>query len=729
MANKKISLFILAAFVLGTLMLIYVHFIFSKNNDQLIKGNQKLMSEVMVSSQLKDLEKFIISMESIVKGTIVTNDAGYFKGLEKNVTAAEANLSKLQKISDDDSSARYIDELDTLVHHKLLLDKSVLEKFRINGKAAAERILSSHISSRLTDSIVTLIHKIDSTRKKHFAEATLTIEKSSKKAQLFISLLILSVLTGGAVLFWFIINTIRKQGQLIRQLHISEKKVRESVQVKENFLANMSHEIRTPMNAILGFTNLLQQKKLDEETTEYVQTIQKSGENLLTIINDILDLSKIEAGMMRIEAAPFSIRGVTHSVEGMFADKTKKKGIQFSTHIDATVPDTMNGDAIRLSQILINLIGNALKFTEQGSIKINISNECIENDIIKTGITVTDTGIGIQQEKLEQIFDRFQQADDAVTRKYGGTGLGLSIVNDLTKLQNGTITVESEPGKGTRFHIIIPYQIISSETNEKFSEEHHAASESNFDDVVVLVVEDNEINQTLIKHLFKSWNLQYDLAKNGREAIEKLKTTTYNLVLMDIQMPEMDGYTTTQEIRQHLKIDVPVIAMTAHAFAGEREKCISYGMNEYISKPIQIDQLHSLIAQFTKIKSASAKLENDNLNTSSYQYINLKYMKEISGGNTEYEKTVTGQFIEAIPQELDEIEKAWKNNDVKQMRQLAHNMKTTISVMGLNERLQPYLDILEYGDLKEQIFKVNYKLITSVCLAAVEEANHFLNTR
>ena len=264
-------------------------------------------------------------------------------------------------------------------------------------------------------------------------------------------------------MFWYIINTIRRQEHLIHQLNISEKNEREAAQVKEKFLANMSHEIRTPMNAILGFTHLLERKELDEESKEYVETIQKSGENLLTIINDILDLSKIEAGMMRIEAAPFNIRGLLHSVETMFTDKAKEKGIELFSRIDDTMADTLTGDATRLTQILVNIIGNAIKFTSEGNIVIQITNEGIKDTVVNTGITITDTGIGIEPEKLEKIFDRFQQVDDDVTRKHGGTGLGLAIVNDLIQLQKGSIKVESEMGKGTTFHIVMPYKIARDE--------------------------------------------------------------------------------------------------------------------------------------------------------------------------------------------------------------------------------------------------------------------------
>lgn len=579
MTGKKLPLIILAAFILGTVMLIYVHHIFSKNNDALIKGNEKLLSEVRVNSQLRDLEKDIISIESTVRGTVVTNDTINFKGLEKDIAEIESNLNQLQKISDDDSSALYIDELDTLVQHKVRFSQQILDTLFLRGEYAAAYMFNSRYGERLTNSIIEAIHKIDITRKKHFDEANVSINKNNRRAQRFITILIASVLAGGAILFWFIINTTRRQEHLIDQLNISEKKERDAAQVKEKFLANMSHEIRTPMNAILGFTNLLQRKKLDEESKEYVETIQKSGENLLTIINDILDLSKIEAGMMRIEAAPFNIRGLVHSVETMFTDKAKEKGIELFSWIDNTMPDTLTGDATRLTQILVNIIGNAIKFTSEGSIAIQITNEGIKDTVVNTGITISDTGIGIEPEKLEKIFDRFQQVDDDVTRKHGGTGLGLAIVNDLIRLQDGSIKVESKTGKGTSFHIIIPYKIATEEVTGNGINEFNV---SDFDGVKILVAEDNEINQSLIKHLFKSWNLSYDMVNNGKEAIEILQTKTYHLVLMDIQMPEMDGYTATREIRQRLKIDVPIIAMTAHALTGEREKCLSYGMNEYI---------------------------------------------------------------------------------------------------------------------------------------------------
>lgn len=604
----------------------------------------------------------------------------------------------------------------------------MLDTFNVNGQLAAERLIASKFGKSLTDSIVISIRHIDSSRKIYLTNTTALIDKSGRGAQQFSTLLILFVLISAAGLFWYIIHIIKKQISLIQQLNISEKKVKESAELKEKFMANMSHEIRTPMNAILGFTNLLQRKNIDNESKEYVQTIQKSGENLLTIINDILDLSKIEAGMMRIESAPFSIRELVHSIETMFRAKANEKQLNLLVTIDNSLPDMLEGDATRLTQILINLIGNALKFTSKGSIEVKINWESTEENIIKTAITVTDTGIGIEKDRLDKIFERFQQAEDSVTRRYGGTGLGLSIVKDLVLLQNGSISVNSEPRKGTSFKIIIPYLIAKDENEGAVMLATESTLPSDFEKLRVLVAEDNHINQSLIRHLFKEWGLDFDLATNGREAIEMLQLNKYGLILMDIQMPEMDGYTAAQEIRSRLKFDIPIIAMTAHALAGEKEKCLSYGMNDYISKPIREVLLHKLIKQYAQIDLATTTHAPLSNGSKHYRYINLQYMKEISGGNKEYEKTVTEQFIEVVNEELPAIEKAWQNQHLSDLKQLAHNMKTTVSVMGLNELLQPYLDVLEYEKLTDASFKKNFNYIANILNSSVLEARHFYAT-
>ncbi len=719
MVGKKIIFYILAASIAGTFVLLYVQYNSSKNILALIDGNQKYLDEYRINSELKELEKDVVRIESNINDVISTNDPVYSTGIDAKIAKISTDLDHLQQISDDSITVNKIDELDMVVQKKINFSKALLDSFYAKGKAPAEKLIATLRGKRLMDSIYHVARNIEDSRLAVIARLTASNINSGKKAQRFNTILIVLVLVFGAALFWYIINIIQK-------LILSEKRVKESAQIKENFMANMSHEIRTPMNAILGFTNLLQRKKLDEESKEYVQTIQKSGENLLTTINDILDLSKIEAGMMRIEAAPFSIGALVHSIEAMFKGKATEKGIEMSSFIDESLPDTLDGDATRLTQILVNLIGNAIKFTQKGTVTIKITNEGQKDNVISTGITITDTGIGIAKEKLDTIFDRFKQAEDSVTRRYGGTGLGLSIAKDLILIQNGIVVVESEPGQGTSFYITIPYKIAAATVATTFPEQYPVINHEGFEAVYVLVVEDNEINQSLIRHLFKSWNLLFDMVNNGKEAMDALQLHPhkYSLVLMDIQMPEMDGYTATQLIRHQLKNDLPIIAMTAHALAGEREKCLTYGMNEYISKPIREQQLHELITRLTKVNSlmmlpeTTAKKEG----IGNYIFIDLAYMKEISGGNMEYEKTVTEQFIEAIPEELAAMEKAWQSSGISQLQQLSHNLKTTISVMGLNEKLQTFLDALEYEKLTEVSFQQNFQSVKSICDGALTEA-------
>ncbi len=727
MGAQKIVYAILAGFIAGTLLLVFIQYNSSKNISTLIQGNEKLLGELTVSKELQQLEKDVLSFESRIRGTVATGDTTDIMNTELQIAGIEEDLDKLQKISDDDASVKYIDELDSLVREKIRFSNRVLDSFHISGKKAAEKVMAAQTGSLLTNAIVTTSRKIENTRERLLDRVIRNNDESGKKAQQFSTALIALVLISAAALFWYIIYTIRRQYQLIRQLNSSEKKLREASRIKENFMANMSHEIRTPLNAILGFTNLLQKKQLGSEAGAYVATIQHSGEALLDIVNDILDLSRIEAGMMRLESLPFSIRSLAHSIQTMFLSRAAEKDLQFSVTVDDALPDTLEGDPTRFTQILVNLIGNAFKFTNKGSIRVRIFRSGGDSTVVQTGIEVRDTGIGIANDKLEYIFGRFQQAEDSTTRKYGGTGLGLSIVKDLVDLQQGTITVQSQPGEGTTFRLMVPFR-IAGEQPARIAPEVNSGQPAHFPTSTrILVAEDNEINQSLLRHIFHQWQLSFDFANNGREALEKLQEKNYSLVLMDIQMPVMDGYTTTRQIRNTLHSNIPVIAMTAHALAGEREKCLSFGMNEYISKPVREEILFQLINRYTApATTADAPAKTSALPSSiPYQVIDLQYMREISDGDIQYEKTVTRQFLEAVPKDLQTIEEAWQRHDFTTLRQTAHNMKTTISVMGLTEKLQPVLDMLELSALTETSFRENFTILRNICTIARREATQF----
>jgi CheY-like chemotaxis protein len=333
-------------------------------------------------------------------------------------------------------------------------------------------------------------------------------------------------------------------------------------------------------------------------------------------------------------------------------------------------------------------------------------------------------------DKLAGIFERFRQAEDSITRQYGGTGLGLSIAKDLILLQNGEIDVESTPEKGTAFNFIIPYEIASPEPDSPKLPEIAGSAYPDWRGAHILVVDDNEMNQTLLRHLLGGWELSFDMVNNGLEAVEKLKMHKYALVLMDIQMPMMDGYTAAGEIRSKLKLDTPIIAMTAHAFPGEREKCLGFGMNGYLAKPIDEGELYGLIKEMVSIRGGENRTggpEKDTVNEdrTAYKYINLEYMRGISGGDKQYERTVTQLFIETTPNDLNTLESAFASKDFAKLRTTAHEMRTNVSVMGLSEKLQPFLDTLESEAFDETRFQQSILSIKTICTNALEDARHF----
>jgi signal transduction histidine kinase len=398
-------------------------------------------------------------------------------------------------------------------------------------------------------------------------------------------------------------NTQRAVLNILEDYSEAKEKAEESTKLKEAFLANMSHEIRTPMNAIIGFSDLLSKREMGEQEKEYVNTIKIAGENLLTIINDILDISKIEAGMMTFEEHIFSVREIFKSLSVMLMGKAKEKNLELVFSCDENVPNGLLGDPTRLTQIIINLAGNAIKFTQKG--EINVKAQVIKkgNNGFHEGFTslefsVQDTGIGISPDKLEHIFERFRQAESHITRKYGGTGLGLSIAKQLAELQGGTLSVTSKFEKGSVFSFCIPYK-KSIETTKIIEVTGKKYEMEGLSKLNILLVEDNQLNVKLILSLFSEYNLKLQVAENGSVGIEKIKANKFDIVLMDMEMPVMNGYEAATIIRKELKNDIPIIAMTAHAMSGERERCLHLGMNDYISKPINANLLFEKMYELT----------------------------------------------------------------------------------------------------------------------------------
>jgi signal transduction histidine kinase/CheY-like chemotaxis protein len=596
-----IKLKISIGFTFILIVLIGVQYGLNRSIANVIASQEELLTSTKLSTEIESIKSSVCFFESRVKGYVLTGNDSMLENNERYLTDIVSKFSALKNLSPNRRQIVAMDKLVDLLNEEIRFTDEVMFQYQINPYKSIALIKTGKGSELMTEILGEFdkIHKLEEekynkilTRNK--ADSSL-VKQMDASAYVFAFLLVV-------LCVWILFRDINKREKLEKELIVTQKKAEDAATIKEQFMANMSHEIRTPLNAILGFNNRLNKTQLSEEQKEYASAVQSSGENLLAIVNDILDFSKIEAGMVKIEMIRFNLYDLLQSVVTMFKGQANDKQVELKLDITPAVPQWIEGDPTRLTQILINLIGNALKFTERGSVKLEA--DVTINDATEAHIkfSVKDTGIGISEEKISEIFERFTQAKSDTSRIFGGTGLGLSIAKKLVELQLGNIYVESVRDKGSNFIFIIPYRIAerpSENTGTKTEITQKLRMDSN---VKVLVVEDNILNQKLAAFILKDWGFEYDICNNGKLATEKLKTSTYHIILMDIQMPEMNGYETTIYIREQLKLSTPVIAMTAHALPGEREKCLSFGMTDYIAKPIKELDLKNLISKYMNIE-------------------------------------------------------------------------------------------------------------------------------
>lgn len=372
-----------------------------------------------------------------------------------------------------------------------------------------------------------------------------------------------------------------------------------AVKFKQQFLSNMSHEIRTPLNSILGFANVLLKTDLDESQKEFLEAIKTSGHSLNLLINDILDLAKVNAGRMKYDMQPFEIRSSIKSILFSFDFKIKEKNLKLLTEFDSKIPAKIVGDSVRLNQIILILVGNALKFTNKGRIKLKVKLLNESEDNLNIQFSISDSGIGIESDKIDSIFNLFEQAEISTSNSYGGTGLGLAIVKQLIENQGGSIFVKSKINVGSTFSFILPFakKIVESESEIEIVKQNFEVLK-----LRILVAEDVALNQLLIRIILDDFGFEHAIVSNGKLAIEEIQNNNYDLVLMDLQMPVMNGFEATAFIRKTLKSKIPIIALTADVTTIDEVKCQKIGMNGFISKPIDEHLLYRKIVELTKVQ-------------------------------------------------------------------------------------------------------------------------------
>ena len=505
----------------------------------------------------------------------------------------------------------------------------------------------------------------------------------------------------------------------------------DAVKAKQQFLSNMSHEIRTPMNAIIGFTKVLLKTDLSTKQKEYLTAIKLSGDALIVLINDILDLAKVDSGKMSFEMTPFKMASSLSSMLHLFETKIQEKNLTLIKQYDSRIPAVLVGDPVRLHQIILNLLSNAVKFTSHGKITVavNLLNEDEERATVE--FAVSDTGIGIDPTKIEKIFETFRQASSGTARLYGGTGLGLAIVKQLVEAQDGTIQVRSKIGEGSTFSFKLSFLKTKALAEAETS---LVELDKEIKGIKVLVVEDIALNQLLMKTLLDDFGFERDIADNGRIAIEKLQTKSYDIILMDLQMPEMNGFETTEYIRNTMNSRIPIIALTADVTTVDLAKCKAVGMNDYIAKPVDERLLYTKIVGLVK-KAAfiihTEPAEKTNGQTHKLRCIDMAYIIRLTKSNPTLMMEMISLYLKQTPTLISSMKQSLLDKDWETLYSATHKIIPSFSVVGISADFEKMAKkIQEYASNQQQTDGIPglVQQLENVCAQACKELEEEFNT-
>ncbi len=499
-----------------------------------------------------------------------------------------------------------------------------------------------------------------------------------------------------------------------------------AVKSKQQFLSNMSHEIRTPMNAIIGFTKVVLKTELSAKQREYLAAIKISGDSLIVLINDILDLAKVDAGKIEFEQTPFKMAFSIAAMLHLFETKIQEKNLQLVRLYDVSIPEVLIGDPVRLHQIILNLMSNAVKFTNSGSItaKVQLIEETDSDVTIE--FSISDTGIGISNDRIASVFENFQQATSETSRLYGGTGLGLAIVKQLVESQGGKVTVSSEEHLGSEFSFTLTFL---KSTDDVVNVEEQVMLEQERLSISVLVVEDIALNQLLMKTILDEFGFESDIASNGLIALEKLKSKTYDVVLMDLQMPEMNGFEATDYIRNVMNSTVPIIALTADVTTADLKRCKTVGMDDYLAKPIDEELLYSKILGIIKKKKIQLEAVPE-VAPVLVRYTNLEYLMKRTNSNPNLMSEMISLYLEQTPTLISEMRRSFDAGEWSALQAVIHKMIPSFSIMGISSDFEMIArqinDFAEAQKAQNEIQPLVAQL-ESICLKSCEELKEELN--
>lgn len=495
------------------------------------------------------------------------------------------------------------------------------------------------------------------------------------------------------------------------ELRVAKKTAENSLVAKDRFLANISHEIRTPLNAIIGISELLMRSSLNEEQRKYLETIMLSGDNLLKLINEILDLSKIQSGKLKLREESVDLMKIMDHIYRSFDVIGSQKGLTIEFEHNLEEKQGYFVDGTRLKEVFFNIVGNAVKFTEEGSVKLSVSRASENSDLDAITFAIKDTGIGIPKEDIESIFSSFEQASNTHKGDRKGTGLGLSITKGIIESMGGQLKVESVQGEGSTFSFTLPLRrtTLIEDASEKEIDESDTSKLAGHR---ILVVEDVKVNRFLIRNILEPWGISIEEAVNGQEAIETLKTETFDLILMDVRMPVLDGIEATQKIRTELQLtEIPIVALTANAISGEKDKCFNAGMSDYLTKPYKQKDILAKLLKY---------LHKEENNEQPMEHLNLEGLKSITNGNEDMMHTMVALFVEETEKYIEQLQEAISESNIQRIQDIAHALKASVAHLCSKEVLAAVRSV-EIDEVSEEQKIAATKAMIQLLEKSIEE--------
>lgn len=697
--------------VLGLIAMLFVTQMLSGNSiNRLVKGNEQAAVTFMINNRLEELVNMSFELESKMINAKYPPAKSYID----SIGLLQDKTIFLQELMAKKSSIDIPERLFALTKSQADFALSISKSPRFNGIEDSIRV------KHFGDSIYLQALNFQKNLELTLSEVLNENNRVAGKVSMMNKILAFSALLAILILATIIIRRQIFQYKLIHDLNQAREMALQSANIKDQFLANMSHEIRTPLNALKGFSKLLSKTTLNDEQKQFTTLINQSSDHLLHVVNDILDFSKMESDAVTLKKVPLNLTAILSELELTYSPMASEKGLALIMNADKGISESLAGDPERLKQVLVNLLGNAIKFTEEGRVVLNAKLLHDHADRQEITLSVADTGIGIPENQRALVFDRFEQLNNSFVRQYGGTGLGLAISQMIVEHMNSKIAIESNIPSGSVFSFTVVFDKIADFQQVEISKPNSIIP-SVTDPALrrVLVVEDNKVNSLLVRKILSGYQLDVTEVANGEEAISMMKDSSFDLVLMDVQMPRMDGFTCTRYIRNQLHSGIPIVGMTAYVLPAEIEKCFEAGMNDYVPKPIEESFFLSVISRFVFLSQQKDKTMELHVSNPAPD---MEYLLKLCNNNHASVLAVLREIIAQLPGDMDNIMQSSKQMDTLGLKKALHHVQSTITPLGHQSRLLSSVKALQeliHGDNQPDWAEINRQ---------TQHANEMVNT-